>query len=77
MKLVDPSQDEDRLGLALGDPVTVGSAVEVRRRFDRHWAHGFEVVDVDDEGYWLRRSSDGAAIPVAFPPRDIRPAAGR
>lgn len=50
----------------------VGSAVEVRRRFDDAWARGFEVSGVDPDGYTLRRASDGAQIPAVFGPDDVR-----
>lgn len=51
-----------------------GTEVEVRRRFDQAWAHGFVIDDVDDAGYWLRRKSDGALLPVAFGADDVRSA---
>jgi hypothetical protein len=49
-----------------------GAEVEVRVRYRGHWASGFEVVSVDDDGYWLRRRSDGAILPVAFADDEIR-----
>jgi hypothetical protein len=51
-----------------------GTPVEVRRRFDRAWARGFEVIDVGDDGYRLKRSSDDAVLPVPFPHVDVRAA---
>jgi hypothetical protein len=50
-----------------------GASVEVLVRYQHHWAPGFEVVSVDDDGYWLRRRSDGAMLPVAFADDEIRP----
>ena len=50
-----------------------GANVEVLVRYQTHWARGFEVVSVDDDGYWLRRRSDGEALPVAFADDEIRP----
>jgi hypothetical protein len=50
-----------------------GANVEVLVRYQNHWARGFEVVSVDDDGYWLRRRSDGAILPVAFADHEIRP----
>ena len=44
----------------------VGTRVEVRRRFDQHWAKGFEVADHGDDGYRLVRLSDGEVLPVPF-----------
>ena len=52
----------------------VGTEVEVRRRFDQAWARGFSVFDQTAGGYRLRRASDGAILPVAFPHDDLRPA---
>jgi hypothetical protein len=46
--------------------------VEVRRRFDQRWARGFEVIDVTDEGYRVKRLSDGMEIPTEFAPEDVR-----
>jgi hypothetical protein len=58
-------------------PITIpdidaGSIVEVRRRFDRAWARGFSVVDTDENGYSIRRESDGVVLPVRFPAADLR-----
>ncbi len=49
-----------------------GACVEVRRRFDHAWARGFEVLELTDAGYRLRRQSDGAILPVAFALTDVR-----
>jgi hypothetical protein len=54
-----------------------GTRVEVRRRFDRAWARGFEVIDVSEAGYRLRRTSDNAVLPVPFPRVDVRAAVPR
>ena len=59
-------------------PVTAGSSVEVRCRFDGGWVTGFEVAAVDvgqtDEGrsYRVRRSSDGTVLPVPFHEAELR-----
>jgi hypothetical protein len=50
----------------------VGTEVEVRRRFDQAWARGFTIVEQTAAGYHLRRQSDGAVLPVAFPCDDVR-----
>ncbi len=53
----------------------VGTRVEVRSRFDRKWARGFEVaetVDTPDPGYRIRRRSDGAILPTVFVLDDVR-----
>ena len=49
-----------------------GTAVEVRSSFDRKWTPGFEVIRLGDQGYRLRRLSDGEALPGFFPPDDVR-----
>jgi hypothetical protein len=50
-----------------------GTKVEVRRRFDQHWSRGFEVASVVDDGYKLRRASDGTVLPTVFDPDEVRP----
>jgi len=64
MSAVDPA---DR-----GESLEPGMRVEVRRRFDQHWARGFEIVAVTEGGYRLRRLSDGQELPTEFPPDDVR-----
>ena len=53
-----------------------GTRVEVRSRFDQHWARGFEVAEkVDDQAgprYRLRRRSDGSVLPALFVDDDVR-----
>jgi hypothetical protein len=53
--------------------LTSGANVEVLVRYQNHWARGFDVVAVDDDGYWLRRHSDGEILPVAFADDEVRP----
>ena len=55
------------------DHLDLGAKVEVRRRFDARWARGFEIAEVTDNGYRLRRLSDKELLPVEFEPDDIRP----
>jgi hypothetical protein len=56
--------------------VRPGERVEVCSRFRRVWVSGFEVVDVLDEGYRLRRLSDRWILPALFPSDEVRPTAG-
>jgi len=49
-----------------------GTRVEVRTAFERSWARGFEVVTGADDGYRLRRLSDGAELPATFVADDVR-----
>jgi len=56
--------------------VEPGTRVEVRSRFDEHWARGFEIAETFEEAgeprYRLRRRSDGSVLPVAFVDDDVR-----
>ncbi|HEV3226263.1 MAG TPA: hypothetical protein VGZ52_05495 [Acidimicrobiales bacterium] len=56
----------------MADRLDVGDKVEVRRRFDAQWARGFEVFEVTDDGYRVRRQSDGEVLPVVFADDDVR-----
>ena len=62
-------------GLTIG-AVRAGSRVEVRSRFDAHWARGFEVAEVVEHGsdvrYRVRRRSDNSMLPVLFTDDDLR-----
>jgi hypothetical protein len=53
-------------------PLRPGTAVEVRSRFDGSWSIGFEVADVEEAGYIIRRMSDGSLLPVPLPLDDVR-----
>jgi hypothetical protein len=44
----------------------------VRTHFDGRWVGGFEIADVREDRYLLRRRSDGATLPVEFPAHEIR-----
>jgi hypothetical protein len=56
--------------------VRPGTRVEVRSRFDAHWARGFEVAEeVEHSGesrYRVRRRSDDSILPVLFTDDDLR-----
>jgi hypothetical protein len=55
-----------------------GTRIEVRSRFDRRWARGFEVDACVDEHtgrppqYRVRRRSDGAVLPALFVDDEVR-----
>lgn len=51
-----------------------GTEVEVRSAFDRSWKRGFVVEESSEQGYRLRRRSDGTVLPTPFPADAIRPA---
>ncbi len=54
------------------DDLSRGTTIEVRTRFDGHWARGFEVVAVTDDGYRVRRLSDGIELPTQIAHQDVR-----
>jgi len=54
--------------------LAAGTEVEVRSTFDRTWKRGFVVAEPLEQGYLLRRRSDGAVLPTPFPPDAVRPA---
>lgn len=58
-----------------------GTRVEVRSKFDRSWARGFEIVEVvedhedptlDGAAVRVRRRSDGQILPALFAEDDVR-----
>jgi hypothetical protein len=49
-----------------------GTRVEVRNRLDGAWTKGFEVVASCDNGYRLRRMSDGNELPFEFTDDNLR-----
>lgn len=53
-------------------PLTVGTKVVVRNRFEGEWTGGFEVAGIVPHGYLLRRLSDGHAFPDVFTPAEVR-----
>jgi hypothetical protein len=54
------------------DRLAPGTRVEVRTRFDGHWARGFAVASVTDDGYRVTRESDGRELPTEFSHQDVR-----
>jgi hypothetical protein len=49
-----------------------GTPVEVRNHFISSWSRGFEVAEVDRDGYRLRRVSDRVVLPATFSPDEVR-----
>lgn len=49
-----------------------GTKVEVRSRYEPRWASGFEVTDVNERGYRIRRLSDRAELPTDFGDEEVR-----
>jgi hypothetical protein len=54
------------------DSLPPGTRVEVRQRFDQSWARGFEIAEMEDDGYRVRRRSDGSILPAVFSAKDVR-----
>jgi hypothetical protein len=52
----------------------VGDPIEVHTRFNDSWVPGFEVAEVMNDGYRVRRLSDGAVLPGFTSEADLRPA---
>ncbi len=53
-------------------PLSPGTKVDVRNRFQGTWVRGFEVAEVTDEGYRIRRLSDGSVLGELFVRDDVR-----
>lgn len=54
------------------EELSPGTVIEVQRRFDHGWARGFSVERIDEDGYTVRRESDGSVLPVTFPAAEVR-----
>lgn len=63
--MADTSTDAD-------DRLPPGARVEVRQSFDAGWARGFEIVAAAEQGYEVRRRSDGTVLPVTFALDQVR-----
>ncbi len=50
----------------------IGQRVEVHTHYDGTWSSGFEIAAVVDDGYLLRRRSDGCLLPVAMSESEVR-----
>jgi hypothetical protein len=53
-------------------PLTVGTKVEVKQRFDGRFTKGFEIAGVDGDRYRLKRLSDATVLPATFGRTEIR-----
>ena len=53
-------------------PLAPGTKVDVRNRYQGTWVRGFEVAEVTDDGYRIRRLSDGSVLPELFSRDDVR-----
>jgi hypothetical protein len=53
-------------------PLLPGTKVDVRNRFQGTWVRGFEVAELTEEGYRIRRLSDGSVLGELFRRDDVR-----
>jgi len=53
-------------------PLAPGTQVDVRNHYQGTWARGFEVAEVTDQGYRIRRLSDGTILGELFSRDDVR-----
>jgi hypothetical protein len=49
-----------------------GTPVLVRNRFDGAWVAGFELTDVKEQQYQVRRRSDHVVLPARFDESEVR-----
>jgi hypothetical protein len=57
----------------LAGELPTGTRVDVRSRYVGAWSHGFEVDEVVNGAYRIRRVSDGSVLPGVFEEEEIRP----
>jgi len=53
-------------------PLTLGSPVSVRDRFQGKWTDGFDIAGMRGTEYVVRRLSDDSILPDTFAPDDVR-----
>jgi hypothetical protein len=59
-------------GLRTAGRLVAGTAVDVRSRYVGAWSSGFEVAEPVNDGYRVRRLSDGSVLPDVFTNDDVR-----
>jgi hypothetical protein len=50
----------------------VGTSVDVKNRFIGTWSSGFEVAGLCEQGYLIRRISDGSVLPESLSFSEVR-----
>jgi hypothetical protein len=58
---------------AVAPALHVGDPVEVHTKYNDSWVTGFEIAEVVDGGYRVRRTSDGDLLPNVTGEDDVRP----
>jgi hypothetical protein len=56
----------------LRTPLAPGTQVDVRNRYQGTWVRGFEVAEFTEQGYRIRRLSDGSILGELFSRDDVR-----
>ena len=51
----------------------VGTSVDVKNRFIGSWSNGFEIAELLEDGYLIRRLSDGSVLPESLSFEEVRP----
>jgi hypothetical protein len=65
-------EGEAALDAMARSPLAPGTQVDVRNRYQGTWVRGFEVAEVTEEGYRIRRQSDGSILGELFSRDDVR-----
>ena len=55
------------------DDIPAGTRVDVRSRYLGTWSHGFEVAQKVEQGFLIRRLSDGTTLPEPLTVEEVRP----
>lgn len=57
--------------------ISICTPVDVHTRFEiGRWVSGFTIAEVRDDGYRIKRDSDGAVLGEVVHPEEVRPAHG-
>jgi hypothetical protein len=62
---------QDVLNRSVARDLEPGASVVVRNQFNGRWTPGFDVHEVLDDGYRVRRHHTGAVLPTIFVRRDV------
>ena len=54
------------------ESLAIGTRVEIRNVLTGSWSAGFTVDGRSGGGYWIRRQSDGAVLPMCILRQDVR-----
>jgi hypothetical protein len=69
----EPSDTHHRPGVAeTTGRLESGTPVEVRSTLEHRWSRGFEVIEVTERGYRVRRLSDNVDLPGSIRADDVR-----